>query len=252
MQQMIRKILAVSMTALIMTSAANAATVAYTSFEEPTTGGKYTDTLGAATSHALINNSSEAPVNYAGGAELGFSSYYTYTGSVDGLADGDFVGVTNYTGTVGSYPDGVQGFQMSDTDGIMTTTIQTVDLSGYTGGSVSVDLFIQETGYESADRARVWLTVDGGAEIDLLNTAGSDIDDLGIEGYWFSLSEDLSAYTTATLAFELETNAATEAMYVDNVLFTGNAAVVPVPAAAWLFGSAALGLVGFRRGRKDA
>lgn len=249
---MIKKILAVYMVTSIMASAANAATVAYTSFEEPAAGGKYYDTLGAATDHALLNNSGEAPVNYAGGAELAFWSYYISTGSVDGLTDGDYVGVTNYTGTVGSFAHGSQGFQMSDTDGIMTTTIQTVDLSAYTDTSVSVDLFFREDGYEAADRARIWLAVDGGAEIDLLNTFGSDIDDLGIEGHWFTLTEDLSAYTTATLVFELEANSANEAMYVDNILFTGNAAVVPVPAAAWLFGPAALGLVGFRRGRKGA
>jgi hypothetical protein len=251
MQQMIKKMIAVSMTTLIMASAANGATVAYTSFEEPTIGGKYTDTLGSGADHALINNVGEAPVNYTGGVELGFWSYYANTGGV-GLTDGDWVGVTDYAGTVGGFTDGVQGFQMSDTDGIMTTMVQTVDLSGYTGTNVSVDLFFQDSGYESADRARVWLTVDGGAEIDLLNTVGSDIDDLGIVGHWFTLTEDLSTYSIATLAFELEANASSEAMYVDNVLFTGNAAVVPLPAAAWLFVPAALGLVGFRRGRKSA
>jgi hypothetical protein len=243
---MFKKMIAVSMTTLFMASAANAATIAYTSFEEPTTGGKYTDTLGSGTSHALINNSGEAPVNYTGGTELGFSSYYTNTGG-SGLSDGDYVGVTNYTGAVGSYADGAQGFQMSDTDGIMTTTIETVNLSGYTGSSMSVDIFFQETGYESADRARVWLTVDGGTQIDLLNTAGNDIDDLNIEGSWFTLSQDLSAYSTATLSFELEANASSEAMYVDNIRFTGNASVVPLPGAALLFAPAMLGMFGFAR-----
>jgi hypothetical protein len=248
---MFKKLLIASALTAFASTAAHAAsvgTIAFTSFEEALSGEKYTDTLGT-DSHALINNPAQSDVNYdAGpeGAELGFSSYYTSTGGV-GLTDGDFVGVTNYTGTVGSYTDGTQGFQMSDTDGIMTTTLQTVDLTGFADTRVSLDVFFNADSYESSDRARIWLTVDGGTEIDLLNTAGSDIDSLGIEDMWFSLTQSLESYTTATLAFELEANAAGEQMFVDNIVFSGNAAAVPVPAAVWLLGSGMLGLIGLNR-----
>ena len=53
-----------------------------------------------------------------------------------GLTDGDFVGVTNYTGDVGAYPDGAVGFQMSDCDGAMRVIFDTVDLSTSTDPAV--------------------------------------------------------------------------------------------------------------------
>lgn len=220
--------------------------VAGTSFEEPpAVGGQYVDTLDPLTDHALLDNPGEPIVNYTSiGGELGFSSFYTNTRDGDGLSDGDFVGVTDFTGAVGAYTDGFQGFQISDPDGLMTTTLDTVDLTGLAGASVSVDVFVNDTGWESEDRVRVWIDGDGGV-IDLLDTAGADIDDLGIEGFWQTLTADLTGFTFATLAFELDANAGPEALYVDNVQFSA----VPVPAAAWLLlsGLAALG-AGRRRG----
>ena len=198
--------------------------IAYTSFEEPGTGSKYTDTLGSGTSHTLVNNSGEAPVNYtATGGELGFSSYYTSTGG-EGLTDGDYVGVTAYTPVYGgSFTDGSQGFEMQDTDGIMATTLDAADISGYTTVTASADLFVKADAWETADAIRIWVTVDGGTEIDLINTTGRDIDDLGIEGSWMTVTADLSGYTTATFHVSLEANAANETIWVDNIQFIGDA-----------------------------
>ncbi|MGD8969489.1 MAG: ExeM/NucH family extracellular endonuclease, partial [Anaerolineae bacterium] len=185
------------------------------------TGGQYTDTGDAGTDHALVNNAGEAPVNYTSvGGELGFSSYYYNTRGDVGLTDGDWVGVTSFTGVVGSYPDGSQGFQMSDADGAMRTTLDTVDLTAYPQASVFVQYFVQATGWESNDELRIWVVVDGGAEIDLVNTAGSDIDDLGIEGAWQTAIQNLSGYTEATLHFQLDSNSSSETVYFDNVFFT--------------------------------
>lgn len=201
----------------------NGTLIAYTSFEEPGTGSQYKDTLGPTTNHALINNSGEAPVNHtATGGELGFSSYYITTGG-DGLTDGDYVGVVDYTPVYGgSFTDGSQGFEMQDTDGIMTTTLDAADISGYTTVAASVDLFVKADAWETADGIRIWAEVDGGAEIDLINTSGSDIDDLGIEGSWMTLTADLSGYTTATLHIKLESNAANETIWLDNIKFEGD------------------------------
>ncbi len=196
-------------------------TIAYTSFEEPGTGSIYTDTGDAAVDHPLLNNDGEAPVNYTStGGELGFSSYYYNTRNDVGLTDGDYVGVTSYTGTVGSFPDGSQGFEFSDCDGKMTTTFDEVDLSGHSNAYISLEYFVQETGWESDDYIRIWVVVDGGTEIDLLNTSGSDIDDLGIEGAWDTLEIAISGYTTATLKVELESNSSSEALYIDNIVFS--------------------------------
>ena len=80
------------------------------------------------------------------GSDLTYSAEYISTGG-SGMTDGDYFGVSDYTGTVGSYTDGSQGYQMSDTDGIaqlMTGSVSDAD-------SVSVDLYIESTGWESTD-----------------------------------------------------------------------------------------------------
>lgn len=192
--------------------------IAYTSFEEPATGGKYTDTGDAATDHALVNNEGQADVNYVStGAELGFNSWYFNTLNNVGLTDGDFVGVTDYSGAVGAYPDGTKGFQMSDIDGFMVTTLDTVDISSYASVQVSLQYFVNDDSWESADYIRVWLVLDGSVEMDLLNTDGSDIDDLGIEGSWMTLSKQVSGYSKLNVKLGLQCNAGNEAVYFDDI-----------------------------------
>jgi predicted extracellular nuclease len=166
-------------------------------------------------------------VNYTStSGELGFTSYYYNTRGDVGLTDGDYVGVTDYASVVGAYPDGSQGFEIQDADGAMRTTLDTVSLAGYTNVEVSIQYFVQETGWETSpeDVLHIWVEVDGGATIDLIDTAGSDIDDLGIEGSWQTVTQSLAGYTQATLHFELDSNAAAESVWFDNVLFSGTAA----------------------------
>ena len=117
-------------------------TLGYSSFEEPSLAGSdYTDTGDAGVDHALSNNAGEYIVNFTStGSELGFSSAYVNSRGSSGLTDGDDVGVTS---NASSYPDGTQGFQLSDTDGEVTVTMDSVDISGVTSSEVSVDYFIQ-------------------------------------------------------------------------------------------------------------
>ena len=193
---------------------------ASTGFEEPGTGSIYTDTGDAGADHALSNNSGQMPVNYTStGGELGFATYYTNTRDDVGLTDGDYTGVTAYTSLVESYPEGSKGFEISDSDGLVTVTLDSVELSPYGSPRVQADVFIADTGWESSDRIRIWAEVDGGAEIDLLNTTGQDIDDMGIEGNWITVSADLSGYSSVVLKFEADSNSASEAVYVDNIRF---------------------------------
>lgn len=226
----------------LFSAAASAGVVAFSSFEElAAIPGQYVDTLDPATDHALLDNLDQPFVNYAGGAELGFSSFYTNTRNDVGLSDGDFLGVTNFTGTVGAFTDGVNGFQLSDTDGLVTVTMQGVDLTGLGSAGVSIDLFVQATGYEADDRVRVWVEVDGGVELDLFALGGDDLESPDVAGQWLNLSLDLTGYTSAVLRFELDSNAGTEAIFVDNIVF------VPAPGAVALLGLA--GLAGTRRRR---
>ena len=101
----------------------------------------------------------------------------------------DFTGVSSFTGQVDAYTDGAQGFQMTDVDGRMELTFDEVDVSDG-GVTLSIDAFIQSTGWETADFVRIWIVADGG-EVDLLNTTGQDIDNLGIEDQWITYTLDL-------------------------------------------------------------
>ncbi len=199
--------------------------IASTSFEEPAAvGGQYTDTGDPNVDHALASNPGEPVVNFTStGGELGFSSFYTNSrGTGVGLTDGDLVGVRNETGDVGAYIDGSQGFEINDPDGVMTVTLDDVDLSGAANPFVTVSYFLNSTSWEADDRARIWVVADG-VEMDLLNTAGGDIDDLGIEGAWQTVQLDLTGTSLATLHFELDSNAGAENMYVDQIVFSDGA-----------------------------
>ena len=217
--------------------------IAYTSFEEPAVfGGQYVDTGDPLVAHALINNVGEPLVNYTSiGGELGFSAFDTpsaQSSSTTGLSEGDFVGVTDFTGTVGAYTHGLNGYEISDADGLMTVSLDTVN---YTGTwNVSIDYYLQDTGYEADDRVRIWATVDGGVELDILAASGDDIKNH--VGAWTTGTLDLSSYTMATLHFELDSNAASEALFVDNIVFA-----VPTPGTLAL---TSLGLVALGRRRR--
>ncbi|MBT6283520.1 MAG: hypothetical protein HOJ00_09105 [Phycisphaerae bacterium] len=194
----------------------------YTSFEEPGIGAQYVDPGDPLVDHQLVNNIGQSEVEHlATGAEMGFTAWYVNTRDGVGLTDGDYVGATDYTGTVGAYTDGLQGYQMSDCDGMMLVQFDTVLSSG--AWNVSLDLFVQSTGWEADDAIVVDVVVDGGAVLTILDSTGQDIDDMGIEGVWFNLLQDLTGYTEATLRVSLDSNSGTEAIFLDNVVFSSNA-----------------------------
>ena len=174
------------------------------------TPGTYTWDAGASgftTSYSL--NSFTASVT---GSDTGYDAYYVSTGSV-GLTDGDYVGVTSYSTTVGSFTEGTQGYQMSDTDGIVmmnTSTVSDVD-------SISLDLFVQSTSWETSDYITVSFV--GTTTTVLLDTNGYDIDlDFPTyEGAWTTVSGAVSG--TGYLSVAFSSNAATESIYLDNIMF---------------------------------
>ena len=236
---------------LAASASAGGQVIAFTSFENAFVGDRYVDLGDASMDHDLVNNAGQSVVDFlADGVEIGFDSYYYNSRNDVGLTDGDFVGATDFTGVVGSFTDGVQGFQMSDADGTMRTTFDTVTSPLGTPGPrvefewlLCLDYFVQETGWESDDRIRIWVDADG-TELDIVNTMGSDIDDLGIEDAWTTGFVNLTGYVNVTLMIELESNSASEAMFLDNILFkTG----VPTPGSLALLGLG--GLAATRRRR---
>ena len=206
--------------------------LAGTSFEQASTGSQYTDTGDASQDHALVNNAGQADVNFtAANGEMGFTSYFYTTGS-GGLAN-DFTGVSSFTGTVDAFTDGSQGFQMTDVDGLMELTFDEVDVSSG-GVTLSIDAFAQSTGWEAADLIRIWVVADGG-EVDLLNTTGQDIDNLGIEGQWITYTLDLDGYDSVELHVSLASNSGSETLYIDNISFSqGNSPLAALMANGYV------------------
>ncbi|MEL6812611.1 MAG: choice-of-anchor I family protein [Bacteroidota bacterium] len=208
-------------------------TIKANSFEEPgAPGGSYTDLGDATMAHDLVNNTGEPLVDFTStGGEIGFdASYVPYDTPGVGLTDGDFVGVTDFTGDVTAYTDGVQGYQLSDVDGNMIVEFDIVDFAGFINNSVSIDYFVNGTGYEGdgtlnesgSDRMRIYVRdLTNATEINILNTEGSDINDLMIEDSWITGTVSVPDNITAQLVVEVRTNAGSEALYLDNVLFEG-------------------------------
>lgn len=202
-----------------------------TSFENPDAlGGKYYDTGDPNVAHDLVNNDGEAWVD----VDDMNAAYIPFDSPGVGLTDGDYVGVTSYTGGTGGFYDGVQAYQMSDTDGIMTLTSDVFDTADF----VTMALFIADTGYEDQD----WITVTMGG-VELYSIGGTDDGGLAMEeasGVWFLVS---GAVSGGALEISFASNSGSEALYIDAISIEGSA--VPAPAALAL-----LGLAGFARRRR--
>jgi hypothetical protein len=207
------------------------AQLAYTSFEDAAVFSiDYTDTGDATIAHDLINNTGEPLVDYTFvNQEMGFNARYEpYNNPGDGLTDGDLVGVTDSPPTSGTpFPEGQQGYEISDVDGNFILEFDPVIAISPT---ISVDYYISETGYEGdgtsntsgSDRLRIFIKDLGdNTEYDLLNTTGNDINDLGIEGSWntVSLSIENSPNINVQLIIEARTNSGSEAFFFDNISF---------------------------------
>jgi len=221
--------------AAIFLSALSYAQIAGTSFEEPGTFAavKYTDTGDPNIAHDLVTNVDEPFVNYTStGGEMGFNARYEpYDEPSTGLTDGDFVGVTAFTGDVGEYTDGVQGYGIGDPDGNYILEFDVVEISNSPDAVLTMDYYVNENGYEGdgtenasgSDRMRIYVKdLTSGTETYILNTEGSDINDLGIEGSWISASVDLPNNASIQLVVEVRTNSATESLYLDNISIDGS------------------------------
>ena len=223
-------------TGLFVTFVASTATagLVYTQSFEDTSwlGTKYYDYGDAAVDHWLSNNPGEMAVNGDG-----FSAWYGSTGGV-GLTDGDYIGVTDYTGGgLGAWYDGSQGYQIGDTDGIFE-----LHFDGYEGEAamISMAVFVQNTGYESADN----FSIHWGS--DPVNGTLYDISEAGLEaagaaGVWMLLEFDVSALGSGHLHIRTETNSGSEVISIDSI----NIYAIPAPSALAL-----LGLAGFASRRR--
>ena len=202
--------------------------VAHTSFEDPFTisSVKYTDTGDDSVDRYLWNNLNQPHVshNQSSGSEMGFSLYYESNGGV-GLTDGDYFGTVNYTGTVGNFTDGNNGYQMSDVDGVTTLILDSVNAE-----YVNFDMFLQDTSYETSTPIDYLVILFNGAnsQVQILNTTGYDIDGdfQSYLGNWTSVVTDISSAGAGTLEVTFSSNAATESLFLDNIEFTSTSQLV--------------------------
>ena len=204
--------------------------VAYTSFEDPfTNGAKYFDTGNGTSNYYLWNNANEPHVahNQTNGSEIGFTTFYTSNGGV-GLTDGDYFGTANYTGTVGNYTEGTQGYQMGDVDGTATLALDAV-----TADSMTFDVFVQGgsgNSYELTDNLIIRF-VGISSTVELVNVTGATGSSnhggfASYMGVWTSFSSNIGSLGQGSLEIELTSNSQSESIYVDNVVFTSSVAMM--------------------------
>jgi hypothetical protein len=224
--------------------AAEPVNIASTSFENEAIGNTYSDTnTDGLTDHDLINNPGQSHVDSTASSttagNLGFDAAYVNTrNDFQGMSDSANVGVVNSLGSFAAYPDGSQGYVMGNSDGKMTLTFDPVNLSDYTDRLFSMQVFINSgttSIWETSDYITITLALAGTANITLLDSTGSDIDSMKLDsgqwlaGYWRTLSTPiLDAATSASLIVTIDSDAATETMYLDDIHFTGQ---VPEPAS---------------------
>ncbi|WP_394178360.1 ExeM/NucH family extracellular endonuclease [Yoonia maritima] len=200
------------------------------SFETEAAGDKYVfdaadgSLVGIGETVDLINVDGLATVDSTDASigQLGYDLSWVNTREDTGISDADFIGVQNYTGTVGEFTDGMQGYELSDADGLLVMTFDEIDLSAVGEVTLSLDTFVQSTGWEADDLINIYVVTDQGT-VSLLDSTGQDIDDMDIEGAWMNLSTTLGEdINTAQLIVEFDSNSSSEAIYFDNVIVTSD------------------------------
>lgn len=156
----------------------------------------------------------------------GFSAALNDTRSTPadgGLSErGERVGVTDFTGHVSSFTDGVQGYQFTDTDDLFSLTFDTVDASGFDDITFSIDYFMRDggsTGYESNDLFQIF--INGVAVLDSTALPGPIENDFTIDS-WVSFSYVIPSPTDVDVELRWDSNADEEALYIDNLKITSS------------------------------
>lgn len=225
--------------------AASAATIAAQDFNSlPDDGTANNDSVA---SGVQLTNAGSKNI---GGPGLDFATTWFDTrgegsGPVTGGESGDFIGVNSFAGAgapdVGpggtAVASGVEhNFQFNDGDGALVLNFESVDVSGYTNRTLSINWWINSTGYETDDAFTISLS-NGGLGVVLLGYGETELEanassDDGSDN-WFTTTVDLDALllssgldpTNLILSVSVDTNSSNENIFVDEIRFEGSALV---------------------------
>ena len=157
---------------------------------------------------------------------------------------------------MGSYQDPILGFSTSFSGGSFTGSVYSTGAFGAPAPSASVDTIAGN--FTSVDLSS--LRIDGMLSVDTI--IGTTTYSFDTEFWPLVTTPTSSTYDDLTGAFSLTWAFSDMVMYDTSLLgsqsystdfdftISGNAAVVPLPAAVWLFVSGLLALVGFTRQRR--
>ncbi|MDJ0842948.1 ExeM/NucH family extracellular endonuclease [Crocosphaera sp.] len=204
---------------------------------------QYTFTSDSLLSGTSLNNLGSFNTNSNQG--LVFETFWFDTrgngnGPAVGSESGDNIGVNSFTGSNApniaadgtTIASGIEhNYQFEDGDGRLDLVFQSVDLSNYNNRFLSFNYWIADTGYESNDFFIVTLsdgnnsqTVLNFSEIELETNASAD----NSTANWNTFNLDLDNLinnglgNNLSLTISVDTNAASEKIFVDNILFTGD------------------------------
>jgi predicted outer membrane repeat protein len=112
-------------------------------------------------------------------------------------------------------------YRISDTKQFCSFSFEPVSLHEVRPAHLKLRLFVARTVWPPEDFIRIWVEVDGGQKMWMLNTQGSD---MGIQnltlGDWTTLYLDLSGHSAATLHFGLRSSSSSQFVMLDEVMFT--------------------------------
>ncbi|MCB1743116.1 MAG: hypothetical protein KDK91_22255 [Gammaproteobacteria bacterium] len=260
---MIRKTAIAAAFILAAAPAAQAMVIASQDFNSLSDAG--TSNRDSVTSGSTLTN---AGSRNDGGPGLDFHTTWNDTrgvgvGPVTAIGDvSDLIGV-NSVGSFSTTPDtasdgtivasGIEhNFEFNDGDGRLDLVFEALDLSGFASRTLSLNFWIADSPFESDDLFSVDIS-DGSKRVGVLLWGEAELEGSvsadGTPSVWESLSVDLDQLILAenldaqslSLIISADIDASNENIFVDDILFEGTPAVVPVPAAAWLFGSVLAG-----------
>lgn len=212
-----------------------------TDFEQEIPGGEYIDaeTDGFFLERDVIvdlTNDKGAAVDSTeattSAGQLGWDASWINSILDSGTADGDLLGVSDYTVDVGSFPSGQQGYIIEDPDGTFRLDFASIDATPYQQLQFSASFFLTDTLWEPNDTFLFGVETDIGNFFLPENQVPTLPSEVLAPGIWqqktLLLPEEVA---TASLFIEFTSDSPAEKLYIDDVVVEA----IPEPAMMALF-----------------